>query len=162
MKSLSPMNEPSRTHLLYFCLGASEITTIEIEQHSEYTPKSQENEIALHKWRLFRPHSSLKYIWCIITEEEEYVECVEPNSICLRQQNTRRSSTAAATFWWTTSYFEGLSAAFRSPSVFCGMKGRGARNLSSPPRCHIIGKLLNWYLCCLVEQVCWCILVLAR
>lgn len=36
------------------------------------------------------------------------------------------------------------------------------RGLSSPLRCHIIGKLSNWYLCCLAEQVCWCILVPAR
>lgn len=96
--------------------------------HPEYTPESKENETTLHKLHLFRPHSPLKYKWHIITEGKEDVESIEPDSICLRQENIRRPSAAAATLWCTAAYFKGLSAVFRSPSLFCGIKGRGARN----------------------------------
>lgn len=39
------------------------------------------------------------------------LERIEPDSMYLRQQNTRRPSTA--TLWCTAAYFKGLSAVFR-------------------------------------------------
>lgn len=128
---------------------------------SKISPNGSENRMVLHKRHLFRHHSPLKYIWHIITEGEAYVEYIEPDPACLRKQNTRHLSTTAATLWCSASYFKDFQQSSALPLYSTGWKvgvPGTQRGLSSPLHCHIIGKLLNWYLRWLAGQVCWLLL----
>lgn len=96
------------------------------KEKSEISSSGSDNNMALHKWHLFRHHSSLKYIWRIITEGKMYVEFSERGSVCLRQQNTRHPSTAAAAALLTLK--TSCSLLLSLCPLFCGMKGREARS----------------------------------